>query len=380
MSKFKVTPEQKKALSIAALLALVLGAWLLKPYFILLVISGMLAFLYAPVYQRLLGKGKNPTRASMLTLVFMILTIAIPVILIIFLSINQVDHFINSYDWSSVDSTQKSIINSINELFAKFGIDKQINLSEITKQIQDSLKAYSQEIVASIPSIFSSFLGFITSFIIFIYVFLSMLRNQRSIKNTMGNLNPLGNEISNYYLEKIGAMTKAMVKGQFIIAVMQGFESAIVLAIAGLPELFFFFAIFLTALSFIPMGAGIVTIPIGVLMILTGNVWQGILVIANHLIIVTNIDNVMRPRLIPPEAKLDPALTILSVFAGIHYFGFLGIVIGPVAMIIVTTTLSVFLDVYRNMDIVEEKSAKKRQSLLSRVKGGINNLKENITN
>jgi predicted PurR-regulated permease PerM len=127
------------------------------------------------------------------------------------------------------------------------------------------------------------------------------------------------------------------------------------------------------------MGAGIVTIPIGVFMILTGNVWQGILVIANHLLIVTNIDNVMRPRLVPPEAKLDPALTILSVFAAVYYFGFLGIVIGPVLMIVIVTTLRVFLDVYRNMTIVDEKATKVKPGLISKLRGGLSNLRDNIS-
>jgi predicted PurR-regulated permease PerM len=160
---------------------------------------------------------------------------------------------------------------------------------------------------------------------------------------------------------------------------MQGFTSAALLTIAGMPiELFLFWFILLTVFSFIPMGAGIITIPIGVIMILTGDIWQGIVVIAGHLLITTNIDNVMRPRLVPKEAKLDPALTILSVFAGVALFGFLGIVIGPVIMIVVVTTLAVFLDVYRNMTVVEEKRKPKKQTLFNRVKGGVKKFQDSI--
>ena len=104
-----------------------------------------------------------------------------------------------------------------------------------------------------------------------------------------------------------------------------------------------FWFIFITFLSIIPLGGGIIVIPIGVVMILTGHIWQGILLIAGHILIVTNIDNVMRPRFVPKSAKLDSALLIMSVFSGIAMFGLLGIVIGPVIMIVIVTTVDTYL-------------------------------------
>ena len=59
-------------------------------------------------------------------------------------------------------------------------------------------------------------------------------------------------------------------------------------------------------------------------MILFGNVFGGVFVILLHLIVVTNIDNFLRPILVPREARLDSALMLLAVFAGIAMFGVLG--------------------------------------------------------
>ena len=167
----------------------------------------------------------------------------------------------------------------------------------------------------------------------------------------------------------MGAMTKATVRGQFIIALCQGLESAAILAVAGLPNLFFFFALLLTVMSVIPLGAGIITIPIGIAMILMGNVSGGILVIANHLLIVTNIDNIMRPRLVPKEARLDAALMMLSVFSGLAFFGFVGIVLGPVLMIVIVTTLQMFMEVFRDTESLSKAGAKTNQkSIFSKIK------------
>lgn len=380
MSRFTVTPSQKKALGIAAIVAFLVLCVLLKSYFILLVLTAILAFLYNPIYKKLINKWGNTSKASVITLLIMAFTIAVPIILLVIISVSQVNSFLSNYDWSKIGDPQQGLSGAINSTLDKLGINKQFDGNAISKAIQDALKAYSQQFAQSIPDIFNSIFGLITSSIIFIYVFLSMLRNQDKLIETTGKLNPLGAEISKYLLSKIAAMTKAMVKGQFIIAAMQGFTSAVLLTIAGMPpELFFFWFILLTAFSFIPMGAGIITIPIGAIMILMGDIWQGLMVIGGHLLITTNIDNVMRPRLVPKEAKLDPALTILSVFAGVALFGFLGIVIGPVIMIVVVTTLYVFLDVYRNMTVVvEEKRKPKKATIFGRVKGGIKKFQDSI--
>ena len=91
-------------------------------------------------------------------------------------------------------------------------------------------------------------------------------------------------------------------------------------------------------------------------MILFGNVFGGVFVIAWHLIVVTNIDNFLRPILVPRAARLDSALMLLAVFAGITMFGFLGIVIGPVLMIVIVTTVSVYLWVYKGVPLDDQEN------------------------
>jgi predicted PurR-regulated permease PerM len=196
-----------------------------------------------------------------------------------------------------------------------------------------------------------SFFSFFTTAIIFIFVFLSLLKNQHTLTETFRSLNPLGEDISNLYLSRVSAMTKAMVRGQFIIAIAQGFSDAVLIYLGGLHGGFFFLLMLLSILSFIPLGGGILAIPIGIAMALTGNWVGGLIVILGHLLIVTNIDNILRPRLVPAEAKLDSALMILSVFSGIALLGFLGIIVGPVITIIIVTTISVYKEVYKNVEM-----------------------------
>ena len=208
--------------------------------------------------------------------------------------------------------------------------------------------------------------GGITAAILFLYVFISLLDEPRRVLKIIRQLNPLGEEVTDLYIAKMGAMVKGTVMGQFVIAVCQGIAGAASIYIAGFHQGFFLFAILLSALSVIPLGSGIVTIPFGIGMILFGNVFGGVFVILFHLIVVTNIDNFLRPILVPREARLDSALMLLSVFAGIAMFGAWGIVIGPVLMIVIVTTISVYLAVYKGVPMEQhddESSPKKKRRL-----------------
>jgi predicted PurR-regulated permease PerM len=198
----------------------------------------------------------------------------------------------------------------------------------------------------------------VTSAIIFLYVFLALVVNGPKVVALCRDLNPLGHEVSDIYLAKIGAMVTATVRGQLIIAVCQGAAGAISIYIGGIHAGFFMFVIFLSALSFIPLGGGIVTIPLGIGMALFGNVIGGTFVVVFHLLVVTNIDNVLRPFLVPKRAHLHPALMLLAVFAGLSMFGFWGIVLGPVLMIIIVTTISVYLAVHQGtpLDDVDDQA------------------------
>jgi predicted PurR-regulated permease PerM len=171
------------------------------------------------------------------------------------------------------------------------------------------------------------------------------------VRTLIGQLNPLGDEVTDLYLRKAGAMVRGTVSGQFVIALCQGVAGAASIYVAGFHHGFFIFAVLLTALSIIPLGGGIVTIPFGIGMIFYGNIAGGAFVVLWHLIVVTNIENFLRPILVPRDARLNSALMLLSVFAGIAMFGPWGIVIGPVLMILIVTTVDVYLAVYKGIEL-----------------------------
>lgn len=373
MALLKVTKEQKAALSVATIIALIVGVVFLQNYIILILVAAIVAYLFNPIYVWLIKHKRTPGQAATLTFLATLLAIIIPLLFVVSVTVIQIDNLVNDIDvpstGSSLNSSLNNAVNDINYLLDKLGIDYSLSVSQITDWLSATIEQFGKAIASGLVSSVSGIFSFITVAIIYIYVFMSLLVNKEKLQSSLSKLNPLGTEISELYFERMGAMTKATVRGQFIIALCQGLESAAILAVAGLPNLFFFFALLLTVMSVIPLGAGIITIPIGIAMILMGNVSGGILVIANHLLIVTNIDNIMRPRLVPKEARLDAALMMLSVFSGLAFFGFVGIVLGPVLMIVIVTTLQMFMEVFRDTESLSKAGAKTNQkSIFSKIK------------
>ncbi|WP_019970981.1 AI-2E family transporter [Mycobacterium sp. 141] len=366
------TLTQRRALTVTTVIALLAGAYFLRSFFVLIVMAAVSAYLFSPLYHRLLRRFGAGVSAA-LTLLWALVLLVVPVSLLVFLGIVQVTQMVNAVsnwvaatDLSTLGSRTLDLINSLLERVPF------LHIHVTAESLRETIVTLSQHIgewlLGVLQGAVGGMVGAITAAIIFLYVFISLLVNQDGVLTLIRRLNPLGEEITDLYLAKIGAMVKGTVKGQFVIALCQGLAGAISVYIGGFHEGFFIFAILLTALSVIPLGGGIVTIPFGIGMVFFGNVTGGIFVVVWHLLVVTNIDNVLRPFLVPKAARLDPALMLLAVFAGISMFGFFGLVIGPVLMIIIVTTVSVYLAVYKGVELDAPEAEAPRKRLWSRMR------------
>lgn len=345
----QLTPEQDRFLRYAIIVTLLIGVWLIKSYLVVVLLGIVSAFLSFPIYKRLYARSGKRGRAVTGTLLITILILIIPLSLIITITVYQIDHLLtqlaSSTQHLSINEFGQNILDSINRLLETFTNGAyHITADQLREHVENVLSKFASAALDILSSSVSNLGKAITNLVLYFYIFSAVLIHHQTLLQKVRQLNPLNDRVADLYLARLGAMTKGIVGGQFVIATAQGIVSALGLYIAGI-HYFAFMALILTILSIIPLGAGIVTIPIGIIMILLGNIWQGVLVIANHLLIVTNIDNILRPYLIPKEGKLNAALTMLAVFSGIAVFGFVGILIGPLVMIFIITTVDVYLAV-----------------------------------
>jgi predicted PurR-regulated permease PerM len=358
--KTEFTPSQKRALAVVTGIALLAGAYFLRRYFMLIMIAAVVAYLFAPLYNRLRAKT-NGGLATTLTVFAALATVVIPVIAVVSLATIQVSRMlIGASEWAKtadLNALGDKAITTVNQLLGKLPFQTPaITLESLRSNLGKVAQTIGEWLLHTLSGAAGGAIGLITSAIIFLYVLISLLVNKTELITLIRRMNPLGEEATDLYLAKMGAMVKGTVKGQFIIAFIQGVLGAASIYIAGFHDAFFVFAVLLIALSVIPLGSGIVTIPFGIGMMLFGNIAGGLFVVLFHLIAITNVDNFLRPILVPREARLDPALMLLSVFSGIAMFGFFGIILGPVLMIVIVTTIAVYLQVYRGVDMNDDEA------------------------
>jgi len=183
---------------------------------------------------------------------------------------------------------------------------------------------------------------FMNTVVVLVIVIVLLPRYKRPGKQDILDLVPFPPEITRLFIDKVDMMITAMFKGTFVIAIAQGAAMGLVFWVAGVPYVMFLtiVSMFLSLVPFI--GISLVAWPVGLVLLLIGNIWQGVFVILAFLIIVCNIDAALRPILVPKGAYLNPALIILSVFGGLGGMGLIGALYGPVVMILLVTSIEVY--------------------------------------
>jgi predicted PurR-regulated permease PerM len=102
-------------------------------------------------------------------------------------------------------------------------------------------------------------------------------------------------------------------------------------------------AVVLAIVCMIPVaGSFFVWLPAAIYLMLTGHVTKGIVLVVWGAVVISSIDNLLRPKLIKNQTKLHELFVFFSVLGGISMFGLLGIVLGPVVLAITLGLLDTF--------------------------------------
>lgn len=300
-----------------------------------------------PLYNWVLprrGINGKTNRATAATMIIFILIIAIPAALIFFGAISQAGRLFDGFEIEGVDLSVRGIVALIENALKGIGTGNfRLDGLEISETIAEALAGFSTWARGVLINLGRSLPRLLTNTMVALVLMYVLLPRYKSPgKQDILEIVPFPPEITQLYLDKLDLMIKAMFKGTFVIAFVQGLAMGLVFLIAGVP-----FVLFLTLLSMllslVPLiGVSLVAWPIGIILILSGQVWQGIFVIAAFLLIVANLDTVLRPYLIPKGAQLNPALIILSVFGGLSLLGIIGAIYGPVIMILLVTSIDVY--------------------------------------
>jgi predicted PurR-regulated permease PerM len=329
--------------AILAILALILVWQFTRAILLALALVIILKPIYTWLLHKKAFKGKE-SRATVTTILIFILIIAIPVVILIGGAISQAANLFSGLDIEGVRFSirdinvwlEKTIHTLVERSLPLANFQFAENLTEVIAWFNEWLVRILISLGQSLPRLFTNAL------VVLVTMFVLIPRYKSPGKQEILEIVPFPAEITQLFLDKIDLMIKAMFKGTFLIALAQGLAMGLVFWLAGVP-----FAMFLTLLSMflslVPLiGVSLVAWPVGIILILTGNVFRGIFVILAFVLFVAQIDTFLRPRLVPKGAQLNPALVILSVLGGLGVLGIVGALYGPVVMILLVTSVDVY--------------------------------------
>ncbi|MEI6499202.1 MAG: AI-2E family transporter [bacterium] len=322
----------------------------LKAYLEVIIISVLLSIFYYPLYAKILRRfGRFHALALIATMLLILATLFIPIALagtLIFFSTRDIIAQTHISSYSHTLSIQ-TIVDWTNVFMSNnLGLNFTLSADEISTKLKDFAVQLSSILFGNIRDITFNIVGLVPLGFILIYTLGAVLANYDKIRQYLHNISPFNEEINHLYIGRVKSIVYSMVKGTFVVALVQGIITGIFLFITGVPYVLPL-SILVMLVSVIPLGAGIVIVPISIFLILTGSIWQGIILLTSQLFVVSNIDNILRPRLVDKKANLHPALVLIGIIAGISHFGFMGIIYGPVLMIFFVTTIEVYLKYFK---------------------------------
>jgi predicted PurR-regulated permease PerM len=214
-----------------------------------------------------------------------------------------------------------------------------INLDQIIKQ---SIESVSGVILNQTSWLITNTTRLVFYFVLMIFTLYYFFKDGELIVGKMKRLMPLSASQIKVTFRQLHDVIQATMYGGVVVALVQGLMGGILFAIMGIPSAVFWGAI-MAFLSIIPfVGAFIVYIPAGLILIIGGSYVKGIIVIAVGSVVISQIDNVLRPFLISGRTSMHPLLLFFTILGGVYLFGLLGIVLGPLIAAVFVTLLKIF--------------------------------------
>jgi predicted PurR-regulated permease PerM len=325
-----------------------------SPFFSVLLWSTLLYVLISPLHQRIIERIKLETRRGQIARTifaalfafFTVVLIVIPLVFIAYqfsVQIRDLTHSAmimfdeNSEFFSNINTNVSHFVSQIT------GGTVSISPEQISAQVRSIFGQGLQWSVLAGSSIIRNVGGFLLNLVFMVFClfffYLDSMHFGKLIKSTIF----IRKDYMQTLIGKFKDTTRSLFFGYIMVALVQGIVAFIIFLIFKV-ESALVFAILTIICAFIPMmGAGIVWLPLGIFMIINGELVQGIVFLVLCGGTISTLDNFLRPLFLQERVKLHPLIIFFSILGGIFTFGFNGLILGPMLVIIFLTVLELFV-------------------------------------
>lgn len=306
-----------------AFLLIMLGQFLVS-----VILGAILAAITWPLRVRLVTLLRGRViLACILLEVGLVLGILVPVGVVFFLAVLQVRDLTSSIDVQEFLASTLAILERIKSIPFLSGLG--LRPEVLVERIQGALPAIATWGVGKVAEYSLGFFhAAVTLALMLLCLFYMHLAGDRMAARIQRIL-PLPEGETASLMEVFRRTAVAILKGNFVIAAIQGLLTGVLFASVGIPSPVFF-GVVAALCSLVPsVGSALVWFPAAAILLLVGNVVQAIVVLLVGSLVISMIDNLLRPVLVGRETGMHDLMVLLTTLGGIVFFGPIGILFGP---------------------------------------------------
>lgn len=322
---------------------------IMRIFFVPIIVAAVFAGILYPFYLLLYNHlWKKTFLASFLTCLTLVLLVLIPSAFILHSVVNQMREFYSTavpwiQDFIQTWQDYPIVTRFMNSRIGNWLINE-IDWPSVLNSVSKNAAALATLII---NKTYSGVFGLAVDLVIMLFTLFYFLIDGPSIVKNIQYLLPLKMHYQKMAISSFLLISRAIIKGTLIIGLAVGFFSGLTLLIFGI-DTWLFWGFVVVVFSIIPMlGPSLIMVPAALIQIATGHVWQGIGILLVTYIILVNIDNVLRPRIVGSSAKMHDLLVFFSTLGGLGVFGIMGFIIGPIIAALFLTSLKIYSEEFK---------------------------------
>jgi len=327
------TSLQRKTLLLLLALVTLAFIWILLPFYGAIFWAVALGILFAPLQRKLLLKFRGRRNLATFSTLGICTVIAIlPVIITTALLVQEVATLYSDVQSGKINVASyvmqfKDILpTTVQDWLDRFGLG---NIDGLSEKVSKGALEGSQFFATQVFSFGQSTFELVVSFFIMLYLLYFFIRDGQQMVRLIRNAVPLAEQQKRLLQLKLRRVVRASVKGNLAVAITQGALGGLMFWFLGIHSSLFW-AVLMMFLSLLPaVGAGIVWAPVAVYFLVTGQIWEGVVLALYGVLVIGMVDNVLRPILVGKDTKMPDFLILISTLGGMAIFGLNGFVIGP---------------------------------------------------
>ena len=350
----KIAEIYRKLFFIIFLVGLVILSFLIIKPFITAILTGLvLAYIFYPVYNMVNKKIKNKSLASFIVTTLVIFLIVIPFFLILnavsrealFLYSASKDKFFTDelFVGKCLEDTQSfscKITKFIEGVFSR--PETQSYLVNTVNEATNFLVMKIRDFLLSIPSK-------ILNLFVMVFITFFFFRDGKELVKKVEGLLPLKKGHKKRVFVKFNDVAFAVVYGSIVIAMIQGTLGGIGFFALGIKSALVW-AVIMALFALVPfIGTAAIWLPAALILIFSGyieantlTIVKGIALLLYGIFVISLVDNFLKPKIIGDRAKVHPVLVLLGVLGGLHFFGFIGFIVGPVILALLVAFIRIY--------------------------------------